>query len=80
MHYDVPAYWKGSPTQIFGQHAEIPYPHYTDELDYELEIGFIVGRHASDLTPEAAKAAPVAKADLAPSKARSCPPRKPVRS
>lgn len=55
MHYEVPAYWKGSPTQIFGQDAEIPYPHYTDELDYELEIGFIVGRHGSNLTPEEAR-------------------------
>lgn len=55
MHYEVPAYWKGSPTQIFGQDAEIPYPHYTDELDYELEIGFIVGRSGSNLTPDEAK-------------------------
>ncbi len=55
MHYEVPAYWKGSPTQIFGQDAEIPYPHYTNELDYELEIGFIIGRRGSNLTPEEAK-------------------------
>lgn len=55
MHYEVPAYWKGSPTQIFGHDAEIPYPHYTDELDYELEIGFVVGSRGSNLTPEEAK-------------------------
>ncbi len=55
MHYEVPAYWKGSPTQIFGHDAEIPHPHYTDALDYELEIGFIVGSRGATLTPEEAK-------------------------
>lgn len=42
--YEIPAYWKGNCDTVFGPEDTIPWPGYTDKLDYELEIGAIIGR------------------------------------
>ena len=54
VYYDIPLYYKGNPRTLFGHEQEIPWPWYTQHLDYELELGFVVGRAGYNLTPETA--------------------------
>jgi 2-keto-4-pentenoate hydratase/2-oxohepta-3-ene-1,7-dioic acid hydratase in catechol pathway len=42
--YNLPAHYKGNPDAIYGPEDVVPYPGYTDKLDYELEICAVVGR------------------------------------
>ncbi|MQA10266.1 MAG: fumarylacetoacetate hydrolase family protein [Pseudonocardiaceae bacterium] len=44
--YEIPVYWKGNCDTVFGPEDTIPWPSYTDKLDYELEIGAVIGRPA----------------------------------
>jgi 2-keto-4-pentenoate hydratase/2-oxohepta-3-ene-1,7-dioic acid hydratase in catechol pathway len=41
--YEIPAYYKGATAGFIGHEAEILWPSYTDVLDYELELGMIIG-------------------------------------
>jgi 2-keto-4-pentenoate hydratase/2-oxohepta-3-ene-1,7-dioic acid hydratase in catechol pathway len=41
---------------VIGPGETIPWPAYTDQLDYELEIGFFVGAPGRDLSPGQAQA------------------------
>jgi 2-keto-4-pentenoate hydratase/2-oxohepta-3-ene-1,7-dioic acid hydratase in catechol pathway len=52
--YRVPAHWKGNPDTVIGPDAEVPWPHYTDKLDYELEVAAVLGRPAYQVSPEQA--------------------------
>ena len=52
--YEIPVYWKGNPDTVFGPEATIPWPHYTDKLDYELEVGAVLGRPAFRVSVEEA--------------------------
>jgi 2-keto-4-pentenoate hydratase/2-oxohepta-3-ene-1,7-dioic acid hydratase in catechol pathway len=52
----APACYKGNPFTVTGPETEICWPGYTDQLDYELEIGFYVAGHGSDLGVEEAGA------------------------
>ena len=42
--YDIPVYWKGNPDTVLGPETTVPWPYYTDKLDYELEVGAVIGR------------------------------------
>jgi 2-keto-4-pentenoate hydratase/2-oxohepta-3-ene-1,7-dioic acid hydratase in catechol pathway len=42
--YALPIHWKGNPDTVFGPDDEIPWPYYTDKLDYELEVAAVLGR------------------------------------
>lgn len=42
--YNLPAHYKGNPDAIYGPDDVVPYPGYTDKLDYELEICAVIGR------------------------------------
>jgi 2-keto-4-pentenoate hydratase/2-oxohepta-3-ene-1,7-dioic acid hydratase in catechol pathway len=44
--YDIPVHWKGNPDTVIGPEDEVPWPHYTDKLDFELEIAAVIGRRA----------------------------------
>jgi 2-keto-4-pentenoate hydratase/2-oxohepta-3-ene-1,7-dioic acid hydratase in catechol pathway len=55
LHYKMPAYYKGSTARFFGRGDTIPWPCYTDFLDYELEMGFIIGGEAHNITPDEAE-------------------------
>jgi len=57
FHFRQPGYYKGTPARSFSHEAEIPWPGYTDWLDYECEIGFVVGKTGHDMTPEEARKA-----------------------
>lgn len=50
--YERPGYFKGTTSTIFGHDETIPYPSITEQLDYELEIGYIIGKPGRNLTPE----------------------------
>ena len=52
--YKFPIFYFTNPNNIFGPDDEIPYPIYTNELDYELEIAAIIGKPGRDLDPEEA--------------------------
>lgn len=50
--YERPGYFKGTTSTIYGHDEVIPYPSITEMLDYELEIGYIIGKPGRNLTPE----------------------------
>jgi fumarylacetoacetate (FAA) hydrolase len=41
--YEQPVFYFSNPAAIYGPEDEVPYPHGTEELDYELEVAAIVG-------------------------------------
>ncbi len=47
--YEIPAYYKGGNTGFIGQDDIIPWPFYTQKLDYELELGVIIGRDGKNV-------------------------------
>lgn len=51
----VPGYFKGSPWTVIGHEAEVPWPERAERMDYELELGWVIGRGAHNITPETAR-------------------------
>lgn len=41
--YELPVYYKGATAGFIGPGAEILWPSYTNVLDYELELGMVIG-------------------------------------
>lgn len=41
--YNLPTHYKANVDEIYGPDDTIPWPNYTDKLDYELEIGAVIG-------------------------------------
>ncbi|HXL37009.1 MAG TPA: fumarylacetoacetate hydrolase family protein [Ktedonobacteraceae bacterium] len=56
VYYEKPIYYKGNPLTLIGHEQEVSWPDYSRRMDYELELGFVIGRPGKDLTPEQAKA------------------------
>jgi 2-keto-4-pentenoate hydratase/2-oxohepta-3-ene-1,7-dioic acid hydratase in catechol pathway len=54
---EIPGYFKGTPFTAVGHDAEVPKPFYTDYFDYELELGYVVGRVCHNVTPDEARQA-----------------------
>lgn len=52
--YEMPIYYKGNHRSIYGPEDEVPWPRYTDRLDFELEIACVIGRRGRDITVEEA--------------------------
>lgn len=52
---DIPGYFKGSPWTVIGHEAEVPWPTRGQRVDYELEIGWVIGQRAHDITPATAR-------------------------
>jgi 2-keto-4-pentenoate hydratase/2-oxohepta-3-ene-1,7-dioic acid hydratase in catechol pathway len=52
--YDIPVYWKGNPDTVIGPEATVPWPYYTDQLDFELEMGAVIGRETHKVSVEEA--------------------------
>ncbi len=50
--YKFPIFYFTNPNNIFGPDDEIPYPPYTKEMDYELEIAAVIGKPGRDIRPE----------------------------
>lgn len=53
--YDFPVFYFTNPHSIFGPDEEIPYPPYTSQLDYELEIAVVIGKPGMDIRAEDAE-------------------------
>lgn len=51
----VPGYFKGTPWTVVGHDAEVPWPERAEKMDYELELGWVMGRRAHNLSPENAR-------------------------
>ena len=52
--YELPVSYMGSAQAVVGPEAEIVWPSYSQHMDYELELGIVIGRDGRDLTPEQA--------------------------
>jgi 2-keto-4-pentenoate hydratase/2-oxohepta-3-ene-1,7-dioic acid hydratase in catechol pathway len=52
--YEIPVYWKGNCDAVFGPEDEVPWPSYTEKLDYELEVGAVIGRRVRGVSVEEA--------------------------
>ena len=57
LWYERPVYYKGNPATVIGDGDTVRWPAYTQVLDYELEIGVVIARDSTDLTPDEALAA-----------------------
>jgi 2-keto-4-pentenoate hydratase/2-oxohepta-3-ene-1,7-dioic acid hydratase in catechol pathway/sugar lactone lactonase YvrE len=54
LWYEQPLYYKGNPATFIGDGGTVRWPAYTQALDYELEIGIVIARDGTDLTPDEA--------------------------
>jgi|HubBroStandDraft_6_1064221.scaffolds.fasta_scaffold09930_4 2-keto-4-pentenoate hydratase/2-oxohepta-3-ene-1,7-dioic acid hydratase in catechol pathway len=52
--YEMPISYAGDPLSFIGPGDVIPWPGYTRRLDYELELGIVIGKGGIDLTPDEA--------------------------
>lgn len=52
--YRRPVYYKGNPATLLAPGAEVPWPAYTDLLDYELEVACVLLSGGRDLSLEEA--------------------------
>lgn len=50
----IPGFAKNSPAMVFGHGAVIHVPSYVNYLDYELELGYVIGRQGTNIRPEQA--------------------------
>jgi 2-keto-4-pentenoate hydratase/2-oxohepta-3-ene-1,7-dioic acid hydratase in catechol pathway len=48
--YEAPIYYKGNHRSSIGPEDECPWPSYTSNLDFELELAMIVGKRGRDVT------------------------------
>ena len=53
--YRLPVHWKGNPDTVLGPDDEVPWPYYTDKLDFELEVAAVLGRRAYRVDPDEAR-------------------------
>lgn len=52
--YEMPVFYYNNPNTLYGPEDVIPYPAYTQALDFELEIGFVLGSGGQDLSEDTA--------------------------
>ncbi len=52
--YEFPIFYYTNSNTVFGDGESIPYPRYTEQLDYELEIAAVIGSHGKDLDEKSA--------------------------
>jgi 2-keto-4-pentenoate hydratase/2-oxohepta-3-ene-1,7-dioic acid hydratase in catechol pathway len=50
--YELPVSYMGSVQAFVGPDDEVPWPSYTQRMDYELELGIVVGRGGRDIAPD----------------------------
>jgi len=54
--FQMPVYFKISPLTLIGHAQEVSWPNYTDHMDYELELGLVIGKTGRNLRPQEALA------------------------
>ena len=50
--YELPSCYKGNRLTIIGPEDELKWPHYSEKLDYELELAMFIGKRGKDITQE----------------------------
>jgi 2-keto-4-pentenoate hydratase/2-oxohepta-3-ene-1,7-dioic acid hydratase in catechol pathway len=50
----VVPYCQNSPAMVIGNDATVPWPGYLKRMDYELELGWVIGRKEKNLKPDSA--------------------------
>ena len=50
--YQFPVFYFTNPNAVFGHEDVIPYPPYTQAMDYELEIAAVIGKGGINIKPE----------------------------
>jgi fumarylacetoacetate (FAA) hydrolase len=50
--YKFPVFYFSNPNNNYGHEEVIPYPSYTQALDYELEIAVVIGKPGRDILPK----------------------------
>jgi len=50
--YEFPAFYYSNPNVIYGPTDEVPYPSYSEALDYELEVACVLGKGGKDIPEE----------------------------
>lgn len=53
--YQRPVFYFSNVSGIFGPEESVPYPAYTEALDYELEVACVIGRQGRDIPAEQAE-------------------------
>lgn len=53
--YQFPVFYFSNPHVVFGPDESIPYPAYSHELDYELEVACVIGKEGMDIPVERAE-------------------------
>ena len=53
--YEIPVYYKGNHRTVIGPEETLPWPTFTEQLDYELEVAAIVGKRGRDLSVDEAQ-------------------------
>lgn len=53
--YEIPVCYKGNPDTVVGPDEVIPWPAFTDWLDYELEYGIYIGKEGKNILREHAE-------------------------
>ena len=53
--YEIPVCYKGNPDTVIGPDDVIPWPAFTDLLDYELEYGIYIGKEGKNIPRERAE-------------------------
>lgn len=54
--YQFPVFYFTNPNAVFGHEDAIPYPPYTNAMDYELEIAVVIGKGGMNIQPDDAPA------------------------
>lgn len=50
--YELPVSYFGNAHAVLGPEDEIPWPHYSEHMDYELELGIVIGTSGRNIVPE----------------------------
>jgi 2-keto-4-pentenoate hydratase/2-oxohepta-3-ene-1,7-dioic acid hydratase in catechol pathway len=53
--YEIPVCYKGNPDTVIGPEEVIPWPAFSDLLDYELEYGIYIGKEGKNISRERAE-------------------------
>lgn len=54
FHFDHPTGFLEAPSSVVPHNAKVKVPHFTKQLDYEIEIGIVIGKKAFRVSPEEA--------------------------
>ncbi len=52
FHFEHPTGFLEAPSSVVPHNAKVKVPHFTQQLDYEIEVGIIIGKTAFRVTPE----------------------------